>query len=188
MPDLIQAGLWRWLTRTGMERFELHRGRNEWMLRGTILVMAEGLPTEARYEVVCDDSWRTRRADISLRDQSGERSLKVAVEDGSWFANGRSIETVKGCIDIDLEWSPSTNTLPIRRLPLAVGERSGPIVAAWVRFPNLELQPLSQEYQRIAGNRYRYVSNHGAFVAELAVDEEGLVTEYEGLWRRESAK
>ena len=113
---------------------------------------------------------------------------QVAVEDGLWFADGLSIETITGCTDIDLEWSPSTNTLPIRRLPLAVGERSGPIVAAWVRFPSIELQPLSQEYQRTAGNRYRYVSNQGAFVAELAVDEEGLVTEYEGLWRRETAK
>ena len=188
MADLIQTGIWRWITRTGMERFELQHRAQEWILRGTILLMEEGFPAEARYEVICDDSWRTRRADISLRDNSGERSLRIIVEDGLWFVNGCVIDAIAGCTDIDLEWSPSTNTLPIRRLPMAVGEKSGPIVAAWVRFPSLQLELLAQEYERIADNRYRYTSSDGAFVAELIVDEEGLVTEYEGVWRRESAK
>ncbi|HEX4643918.1 MAG TPA: putative glycolipid-binding domain-containing protein [Candidatus Acidoferrales bacterium] len=173
---------------TGLERFEFLRGEQEWILHGTIIMMAEGIPIEARYEAVCDDSWRTKRADISLRDNSGERSLKIVVVDGRWFANGRCHESITSCADIDLEWSPSTNTLPIRRLNLAVGEKSGPIIAAWVRFPSLQLQPLSQQYERISKSRYQYVSNGGAFVAGLEVDEEGLVTDYEGLWQREAAK
>jgi hypothetical protein len=188
MGEPLRTGFWRWINRTGLERCELHRAAEEWILRGTLLVMAKGLPTEARYEVVCDNLWRTRRAHISLRDKSGDRFLNVSVENHCWFADGRLNPALTSCTDIDLEWSPSTNTLPIRRLGLAVGARSGPVVAAWVRFPSLELQPLAQEYERISERCYRYTSSGGAFSAELSVDDEGLVIDYEGIWKREAGK
>ena len=185
---LIQTGLWQWMQGTGIERFELLRMPHEWVLRGTIIASAEAGPAEARYEILCDDSWQTRRADISLRDETAERVLQVTIEDGEWYANGRVNETVAGCRDIDLEWSPSTNTIPIRRLRLPIGERSGPLIAAWVRFPQLTLQPLLQEYEHISELHYRYSSNAGQFVAEIVVDEEGMVLNYEGLWQRAAAK
>ena len=77
MPELIQTGLWYWMQSTGIERFELVRLLHEWMLRGTIVVAsAKAGPAEARYEIVCDDSWQTRRTDIFLRDGTAERSLQ----------------------------------------------------------------------------------------------------------------
>jgi hypothetical protein len=126
VAHIIQTGLWRWVKSTGLERFELVRNPQEWMLRGTILVSGESGPTEARYEVVCDDAWNTKRAHISLRDGTDERVLRVTVEDGKWHVNGHENDSVTECKDIDLEWSPSTNTLPIRRLHLAVGEKAAP--------------------------------------------------------------
>jgi hypothetical protein len=188
VPHLIQTGLWQWMQRAGIERFELLRMAREWVLRGAIIASAESGPAEARYEILCDDSWQTRRADISLRDGTAERSLQVTVGDGRWYANGRMHESLAGCRDIDLEWSPSTNTIPLRRLRLPIGETSGPLIAAWVRFPHLTLQPLVQEYERISELHYRYSSNGGKFVAEIVVDEEGLVLNYEGLWQRAAAK
>jgi uncharacterized protein len=184
VPQLIRAGLWPWTKGPGLERFELLRAADEWILQGTIIALAEHMATEARYEIVCDESWHTRRADISLRDGSGERVLAIAVENGQWYENGRANKTVAGCMDIDLEWSPSTNTIPIRRLRLAVGQKSGPVVAAWVRFPDLRLQPLLQEYERTSNQCYRYSSGGGAFVAEITVDEESLALSYEGFWQR----
>jgi hypothetical protein len=184
VPDLIEAGIWRRANGAGLERFELLRTTNDWVLRGTIITLAEHKPTEARYEVLCDDSWHTRRADISLRDGTGERSLRITAAGGKWHENGKENETISGCVDIDLEWSPSTNTIPIRRLRLAVGRRSGVVTAAWVRFPDLTLQPLRQEYERTSERRFRYRSGGGVFVAEIAVDGEGLVLDYEGFWQR----
>lgn len=154
------------------------------MLRGTIITLAEDGPAEARYEVLCDGSWYTKRADISLRDGTGERSLQITAAGGKWHENGKGNETLSGCVDIDLEWSPSTNTIPVRRLRLAVGQRSGVVTAAWVRFPDLTLQPLRQEYEHTSEGRFRYTSRGGTFVAEIAVDDEGLVLDYEGFWQR----
>ena len=160
------------------------RTGDEWIFRGTILTLAHDAAAEARYEIACDTLFQTRRANIYLRDSSSERSLKIDAQDGHWFENGRENQAVKGAVDIDLGWSPSTNTLPIRRLKLKVGETSGEFSAAWVRFPELTLQPLPQEYIRQADRQYRYSSRGGVFEANLLVDDDDLVLDYEGFWQR----
>ena len=85
-----------------------------------------------------------------------------------------------GCTDVDLGLSPSTNTLPIRRLNLAIGA-SHTIQAAWVVFPELSVQKAAQTYTRVDEFTYRYSS--GTFEAELGVDDDGLVTSY-AAWHR----
>ncbi len=91
-------------------------------------------------------------------------------------------DDLAGCIDVDLGITPSTNTLPIRRLNLQVGE-SADVTAAWVRFPELTVEPLAQRYTRLDERRYRYESTTG-FSAELEVDELGLVVRYGDIWER----
>jgi len=185
--QLVRTGLWRWLQSTGLERFQLLRAADQWILQGTVLTLTEQDPAEARYEITCDNLWHTRSAHISVQDKEGERALRIRRENGRWYENDHLNEGVDGCIDIDLGWSPSTNTLTIRRLQLAVGESSGLVTAAWVRFPDLKLQPLPQEYLRLSAREYRYSSSGGAFTAEISVDDEGLVINYEGFWQRVQA-
>jgi uncharacterized protein len=179
----VAGGLWRWLGRDGLERFALFQDPSGWRLAGTILVH-DGGPIEARYEVACDPQWRTREVRVQLEEAGGARSLRLTAADGRWVEDGREHESVRGCIDADLNWSPTTNTLPIRRLALAVGQSSGPVTAAWVRFPSLTPEPLVQEYTRLSERRYRYTSGEGTFTAEIEVDEHGLVVDYGDLWRR----
>lgn len=183
-PKLIATGLWKWLQGTGLERFEFLRAADGWIFRGTILTLAADAAAEAKYEIVCDHLFRTRAATVSVRDAAGERRLEIAAQDGCWFENDRENQTVAGAIDIDLGWSPSTNTLPVRRLGLEIGQTSGEFIAAWVRFPELTLQPLPQEYFRLEDRKYRYSSRGGAFVANLLIDDEGLALDYEGFWQR----
>lgn len=182
--QIIKTGLWRWLRGTGLERFEFSRTRDEWNLRGVILVLMDDTPVEARYELGCNHAFLTRRALISVRGSEGERCLELSAENGRWYENGRENLSVRGALDLDLSWSPSTNTLPIRRLELKVGQSSGELTAAWVRFPSLTVEPLPQEYLRISERLYRYSSRGGAFTAQLQVDDQGLVVEYEGLWQQ----
>ena len=77
-------------------------------------------------------------------------------------------------------FTPATNTLPIRRLGLDVGEEAE-IHVAWPVWPDLTLQRTLQRYTRLAEDRYRYRQDE--FDAGLTVDRQGLVLEYEGLWR-----
>ena len=103
-----------------------------------------------------------------------------------WVMNGVAKHAVEGCVDLDLNFSPSTNLLPIRRLSLEVGEQAD-VMAAWLRFPSLDLEPLSQVYERLDEFKYRYSSRGGAFVAELTVNKVGFVTVYPKLWEVEGS-
>src|SRR5436305_11729 len=78
---------------------------------------------------------------------------------------------------------PDTNTIPIRRLDLKVGEARA-IRVAWIRFPELRVEPGDQRYARGALRRYRFENVDSGYTTELKVDEEGLVLEYPGLWTR----
>ncbi len=98
--------------------------------------------------------------------------------------NGAPVAAVAGCIDVDLSFTPATNLLPIRRLGLPIGS-SAPVAAAWLRFPELDLQRLDQVYTRAAEGRYEYSSAGGSFRATLQVAASGFVTDYPGLWREE---
>jgi len=105
---------------------------------------------------------------------------------GRWLFDGREAPDLDGCIDIDLNFSPITNMLPIRRLSLALGE-SAVVNAAWLRFPSFSLERLDQMYRRTGANAYHYESAGGSFHADLTVDEFGLVLDYPPFWIRAPA-
>jgi hypothetical protein len=174
---------WRRVDAVGFERCGLTREGDGYTLGGTIGLLEGGESFDSTYLVTCDAAWVTRSVTVDLRGPDGERSLRLEARGGCWLVDDRPDETLRGCVDIDLGWTPSTNTLPIRRLGLAVGE-SRAVTAAWVRFPELTVEPLPQEYRRLDEHRYRYSSAGGRFVAELEVDEHGLVKTYGQIWTR----
>ena len=91
---------------------------------------------------------------------------------------------VAGCIDVDLNFSPSTNLIPIRRLNLKLREKAE-LTAAWLKFPSFTLEPLPQSYERLEEQIYRYESGNGSFVTDLRVNPVGFVLDYPGIWLAE---
>jgi len=150
-------------------------------LVGTVLGAAAGVPVRVEYRVMADAAGLTTAAHV--RDLRGFEQRTLTLErsaKGAWTVNGAQARALRGCTDVDLGCSPSTNTLPVRRLRLAVGV-SHTIQAAWVRFPELDVVKAAQTYTRLDEFTYRYES--GTFTAELVVDDEGLVASYAD-WRR----
>jgi hypothetical protein len=178
-PHLI---LWRWMDRPGHDAARLARSGAGWHLEGTSVFAHEGEPCRLGYLVVCTREWRTVRARVA--GWVGARTVACEVEvdaDGRWRLNGEEVPAVAGCVDVDLNFSPSTNLLPIRRLALDVGDE-GAVSAAWLRFPRFQLERLDQTYRRTGALSYRYESADGAFVRDIEVNEAGLVTRYPDFW------
>jgi uncharacterized protein len=172
--------LWQGLITPSMERFIAGASGGGFEFSGLILQAHQETPYVVRYAIEVDTAWRTRNVEVELED-GGQRRLSLTMDgDGNWSHDGHRVEQVAGCIDVDLEWSPSTNALPIRRLGLAPGETKS-VGAAWVRFPSLEVQRIEQSYERLAERRYRYRS--GRFTADLAVDQDGMVLQYGVNWK-----
>ena len=150
-------------------------------LIGTVLGADDGVPIRIEYRVLADATGQTTA--VHVRDLHGFEQRTLAAErsaKGAWTVDGAAAPALRGCTDIDLGCSPSTNTLPIRRLRLKVGA-SSTIKAAWVRFPSLEVEKAAQTYTRLDESTYRYES--GDFAADLTVDDDGLVVHY-AAWQR----
>jgi len=150
-------------------------------LVGTVIGAEGARPVRVEYRVLTDSKGLTTAAHV--RDLRGfeQRTLALARDaKGGWTIDGSAAKALKGCTDVDLGCSPSTNTLPIRRLHLAVGG-SHTIQAAWIKFPELVVVKADQTYTRLDEFTYRYRS--GTFTGELTVDDEGIVASYE-VWMR----
>jgi hypothetical protein len=184
MSDRI---LWRRLDVPGHEIAEVRRVENGWRLTGTSVFAHHERPCRLDYIVTCNDAWWTTAASVTGVIGDSEIDLRVAVDaKRRWRANGAECPAVEGCIDIDLEFTPSTNLLPIRRLGLAVGE-DATVRTAWLSFPSLTFELVPQVYRRERERTYRFESSGGAFVRLLEVNTAGFVTSYPGLWQAESA-
>jgi len=182
---LFRSILWRRIDTPGHEAARLVSRDGRWHLLGTAVFAEEGLVCRLDYRIACDDRWRTLSAVVTGWVGDEEVEIEIANHDGRWTMNGAECPQVAGCTDVDLNVSPSTNLLPIRRLRLEVGE-DGPASAAWLRFPSLRLERLDQRYTRLGERAYRYESADGAFQRDIEVDGAGMVTRYPGLWEPES--
>ena len=185
MADRLQRTVvWKNLLLNGTEYCALWRGAEGWVLKGTVVgVLENHKPVLATYEIHCDENWHTHRVRVERTIGTDLRTLSLSVESkGVWRSEGREFHDLKGCEDVDLALTPATNTLPIRRLNQKIGT-SDRVLAAWVKLPDLAVQPLAQRYTRLTANTYRYESDTG-FSAEIVVDDFGLVITYPGGWER----
>jgi uncharacterized protein len=101
--------------------------------------------------------------------------------------DGAAVPELDGCFDVDLEPSACTNSFPVRRLRLRVGE-SAAAPAAYVRSFDLRVERLEQDYARMddAGGhqRYDYRSPEFGFACVLVYDASGLALDYPGIATR----
>jgi hypothetical protein len=178
--------LWRGIVFPGHEACRLVSQQAGWQLEGAAVFAHEGQICQLAYQVHCASTWQTVSAKVE--GWLGQTVIAIRIntnEYGHWWLNDAEQPDVIGCTDIDLNFSPSTNLLPIRRLDLAIGQ-AAEVKAAWLRFPSFRLEPLPQVYRRLAENTYRYESAGGQFVSELSVNRAGFVVDYPGLWQAES--
>jgi hypothetical protein len=178
---------WRRLDVPGHEDARIEQLPSGWRLTGRVDVTEGGVAACLAYRIDCDPAWRTRRA--SIEGNAGGRPIRFALAAdgaGRWTRDGSPVPELDGALDVDLGFTPATNTLPIRRLALPVGA-AAPVRSAWLRFPELRLQALEQTYTRLAPLVYRYEAmvDGERFTARLDTDDCGRVLSYEGLWQAE---
>jgi uncharacterized protein len=182
---------WRPLQHIGLE--ELHLVEDAHGIRADSFVMgsAKATPFRLAYQVRMDRLWQIQDCVLRLVRQDGEQeqSLRLSTDGQGHWTNGAGevCSSLEGCLDLDISCTPFTNTLPIRRLALSPGE-SADLLVVYLAVPDLSLRPVRQRYTCVSrtasGWRYRYDALDGQTTFDLHVDEQGLVVEYPGVWRR----
>lgn len=158
-------------------------------------------PYTCRYTLTTDDRWVTTALEVQTEGAGWARSLRLtrrpqnagwkirATETGSLAASPAGAEypeTFNDALDVDLAFSPLTNTLPIRRL----GLRGRPVghqytfPVAFVELPSLAVIANVQRYTVAGDGRIHYES--GDYRVEIRVDDDGYVLDYPGLATRVS--
>jgi hypothetical protein len=166
----------------GLEHVDVRPADGGLDISGVVIGQEDGTEFGLSYRVKLDALWRTREA--RLRTTSGHRLHLESDGHGHWRENGKDQPALQGCIDIDIQATPITNTLPIRRLDLETGE-SMEIRLCYISMPDLIVSGANQRYTAIeAGSLYRFESLGDGFTADLPVDGDGFVLDYPGLFRR----
>jgi hypothetical protein len=174
--------------REGFEATFLATDRSGYRLDGHTAAVEDGRVWAVRSAISLDQRWMTRTADIEGWSPSGRKHVRLEADgSGRWKVNGLDAAQLEGCLDVDLESSASTNTIPIHRLDLAVGG-SAEAPAAYVRALDLRVERLEQSYTRVEddGPRLQYDYRAPAFDFEcrLVYDAAGLVLQYPGIASR----
>lgn len=181
---LLSEALWRRRDLPSLEHCRLMEVQHATIIQGSVVAMLDSQPCHVGYMISCDPDWSTRTVAVTCVSGDTTRRLQLRrSESGEWWQDDVRLPEFDGLVDIDVSISPSTNTLPIRRLNLASGA-SATTDALWVRFPHLALERLPQRYTRIDEHRYVYESRNGSFRADLEVDREALVVRYGDIWER----
>lgn len=182
---LEQLVLWRRLDLPGHDACRIRQLGASWIIEGTAVFAEEGRASRLSYDLICNEDWSSRKAQIS--GWAGQREIDLTIECdgyGLWQVNERTVASVEGLLDLDLGFTPATNTNAIRRLNLGVGE-GVETVAAWLDTADWTLKPLEQSYKRAEPRLYRYHSPLHDYHADLTTDAFGLIVDYPDLWTQD---
>ena len=150
-------------------------------LRGCTSAVEDGQAYAVRYEITLDEQWRTREVRVTNDTVDGTRYVALSSDGaGHWTVDGAPAPHLDGLVDVDLEASACTNTLPVHRLDLPSGEVV-PAPAVYVRALDLSVTRLEQTYRRRDDHTFDYTSENGSFQALLHYDAAGLIVDYPGI-------
>lgn len=174
--------MWRRIDVEGFEACAINETESGILISGAALYSERGRPVRLEYTINCDGNWESSAATIDRWVGADLKQIELKrLDDGGWAVNGRDINDVAASFDIDLGFTPVTNTIAINRLNLGIGESSG-FTAVWLDDQTWTFKPLKQRYARLSETIYRYVSVDSGYEADLTVDEFGFVRNYPDLW------
>ncbi len=172
----------------GIEHLHLRQEAEGIVADGLIIGLREERPFRVRYTMTCDEQWRMRSVDV-VSLGADQRALHLRIDRNSQWttAHGEALPDLAGCAEVDISATPFTNTLPIRRLAVPPGAAAD-VPVAYIDIADFTVTSVPQRYTHLRAQadetRYLYQGMLWNFRAELSVDDDGLVTDYPGLFRR----
>lgn len=179
---IMRSVMWRRTAGTGMEACAISKDGTGHIISGTALYVEQQTPMRLEYSVRCDADWGCRAASVDR--WAGADKIEIRLQrddDGHWTANGDLIADMNGLRDIDLGFTPATNTNAIKRLNLDIKD-DATFTAVWLDDETWTFKPLKQRYARLTEDIYRYTSIVSGYEATLTVDDFGFVRTYPNLW------
>jgi hypothetical protein len=191
----------------GMEHAELHLEADHARVT-SVAIGSDPVPYRLDVELVVGPGWVTQSLALIARGEGWATALDLTRGGpGSWRAQTDETGTVpltvrrsapatavrpqdipSRVLDVDIQYSPVTNLMPIRRLGLERIGATDSFVVAWISVPSLAVTLEAQTYTILGVDEgdhcARFDSADGFFTAVLRCDEDGIVRDYPGIARR----
>lgn len=191
----------------GMERAELSIGDGGLVAR-SVAIGSVPVPYRLDMELTTGADWVTRWLALTSTGDGWTRSLVLERDRAGRWTGSRTEDgtapsaveasappgTVEAAtipavvLDVDVQWSPVTNLMPVRRLGLDRAGSTGTFTMAWVSVPSLAVTLDEQRYTLLGIESgdvcARFESADGFFTAVIRCDADGVALDYPGIARR----
>lgn len=179
--------IWQHMDSPGWEHVRIITEHPGWTVFDSILARQDnGQVLRGGYTLVVDKQWQTLELRFMLESAPGSmQGIHLLTEgDGRWTdANEQHIPELDGIHDVDIQWSPLTNTLPLKRLDMNVGDEKD-VRVAYISLPKLALQVVDQHYRRVSESAIEFSAPGSTDKFTIEVDNDGYVTRYPDLFQR----
>jgi uncharacterized protein len=153
------------------------------IVNSTIVGIYNGKIYRVEYLIRLNESWETCYCCVKSQLNDEIKKLEVEKDQNRWSLNGKYVDNFDGCTDVDIPLTPFTNSLPINRLKLSLGQEEN-IDIIYIDVLADSIKRVKQKYRRISSGVYKYENIPNDFEAEIKVDNEGFVVEYPQLFTR----
>jgi uncharacterized protein len=185
MTASAQAGniiIWKGIRPNTTEYCSIKQEPNGIVVRGQITGLLEDRPINIYYAINLDKDYQINAVHLQC-PFNNSFDVSLLHKDEKWYdLQGNHLSQYDDCDDVDISITPFTNTIPIRRLHLTLGESR--------KIPVIYIDPLEntltrtlQRYTYMENSRYRYENLTSGFVSEVITDSTGIVVEYPGIWK-----
>lgn len=141
----------------------------------------------AYYDLQTDETGATKRLGMTVTLAERERVFSFARdEENMWLVTdnqGEHRAAYNGALDIDVEFSPFFNALPIRRLGLQEQPASVTLPVVYVNVPEMSITADTVSYSSNDGRAELKVRSPIADTT-VSIDDEGFIVDYPGLAER----
>lgn len=165
---------WRGIELKTLEHAHVAGNGRDTRIRGAIIGPDFGL----FYRLKLDENGHTRTVRIERADG---KVLELFADGAGGWSDDRAepVPALRGCIDVDIWPTPMTNALPIWRTAWTDNQ---PVrfAMAWIDATDFTIKRAEQIYTKLDDTHFRFQS--ADFEAVIAMDDDGLVTDYPGLF------
>ncbi len=184
----IQNVLWQSTDGIGLEYLELSDQDNEINVESVLICVLDRKPAKITYQIYCDNKWQFKKLNLMV-DTGIKQTLSLEItSEGQWLnESGRVLDELQGCLEPDILLTGFTNTLPVRRLNFKKGQIVE-IKVAYISIPQLSIVPVRQRYTCLEQSPdeilFHYENQDSGFETDIYFDQNFLVKDYPGLFRK----
>lgn len=179
----MKTFLWKGLSQQSTERCRIVDRNGQQIVTSEIVLESFGEKKKLLYEIILDEDWVVKS--FTVENDFSKSPFYFSArqyEKGKWKNQlDESLTTFDKCIDIDIFPTPFTNTLPLKRQPLIVGEQSD-YMMLWIDLVDGEAKTDRQRYRRLDNHVYRFTSLDTNFTADIQFTDDTMVKHYPGLF------